>query len=151
MIFNKQPCLSSASFAHRKHWQSRNGFSSPPVLLSLCCLAYLSFCLFCGPGVFDHIDICHNSQLMKIWFLFMLVRLEWCSKYKCWRDPAQSAENWLAIEFCKISMELYLAPVIHLQATETLHYLEQIKAKLQFTGTDNWCFNQIVYKNIKSW
>ena len=37
-------------------------------------------------------------------------------------SEAQSAENWLEIEFCEISMELYLAPVIHLHATETPHY-----------------------------
>ena len=38
------------------------------------------------------------------------------------RTEAQSAENWLEIEFCEISIELYLAPVIHLHATETPHY-----------------------------
>ena len=52
-------------------------------------------------------------------------------------SEAQSAENWLEIEFCEISMELYLAPVIHLHATEIPHYSihAQIRGDLNLNHT----------------
>ena len=62
---------------------------------------------------------------------------------------AQSAENWFEIEFCEISTELYLAPVIHLHATETPHY--SIPAKVRGDLNQNHYIQTCLSFQVMTW